>query len=60
MTNREWINSLDDKEFVEIVNEKCFCCVGCNKCSRSCLTGMEMWLKKRHKKEEPTKQEKWG
>lgn len=57
MTNREWLESLSDEEFVRIVCYSCKCCVGqsdfeeCLKQS-SCYEGRAEWLKKEHKEDE--------
>ena len=54
MTNREWLQTLTDKEFTRIVWYSCECCVGrgdkkeCRK-QTSCREGRLKWLKQEHK-----------
>ena len=54
MTNREWLNTLSDEEFVEIMIYSCRSCVGdgsLEKCHRqpSCKDGKLKWLHEKHK-----------
>lgn len=54
MTNREWLESLSDEEFVEIMIYSCRSCVGdgsLEKCQRqpSCKDGKLKWLQEKHK-----------
>lgn len=56
MTNRKWIESLNDEEFVEIMIYSCRSCVGDgsleNCCKHpSCKDGKIKWLQKEHKEE---------
>lgn len=57
MTNREWLESLSDEEFVQIMCYSCNCCVGHSlmykgKCGKiSCRDGRIEWLKQEHKEE---------
>ena len=56
MTNREWLQTLTDKEFTRIVWYTCECCVGqddSKKCLQqlSCREGRLKWLKKEHKED---------
>lgn len=59
MTNREWLNNLNDEELVEMINAECscVCCTyymqgGCIKCSGNeeniCEKGIKKWLKEKH------------
>ncbi len=55
MTNREWLQTLTDEEFVQIMCYSCDCCVGhssiCQiKCGKtSCRNGRIEWLQQEHK-----------
>lgn len=53
MTNREWLQTLSDKEFVQIMCYSCDCCIGHDdygKCGKiSCRYGRIKWLQEEHK-----------
>lgn len=57
MTNREWLQTLTDEEFVQIMCYSCDCCVGHlsiynGKCGKiSCRDGRIEWLKQEHKED---------
>ena len=61
MTNRQWLESLSDKEFVLTMCYSCKCCVGHDdnrKCGKiSCRDGRIEWLKQEHKQEERREKE---
>lgn len=54
MTNREWLQTFTDEEFVRMMWCSCECCVAqgnlkeCRK-QASCNDGRLKWLKKEHK-----------
>lgn len=52
MTNREYLESLDDKTFAQRIST-CECCIydgsSIEKCAKSsCLEGMVTWLGRKH------------
>lgn len=53
MTNREWLETLTDEEFVRIMCYSCECCTGhtdLEKCNKMlCRDGRIEWLKQEHK-----------
>ena len=56
MTNREWLATLTDEEFVRIMCYSCECCTGhtdLEKCDKMlCRDGRIEWLKQEHKEDE--------
>lgn len=60
MTNREWLSTLTDEEFVRIMCSSCESCTGhtsiekCN--SMLCRDGRIEWLKQEHKEDSDDKQ----
>lgn len=60
MTNREWLNTLTDEEFVRMMWCSCECCVAqgnmkeCRK-QASCNEGRLRWLKKEHEESDNDK-----
>lgn len=55
MTNREWLQTLTDEEFVQIMCYSCDCCTGhtdLEKCNKMlCRDGRIEWLKQEHKED---------
>lgn len=52
MTNREWLESLPDDSFVEMIKDCCSICVENNHAScTDCYKGITTWLRSEH--EEP-------
>lgn len=52
MTNREWLESLPDDSFVEMIKERCSICAENNHAScTDCYKGITTWLRSEH--EEP-------
>lgn len=55
MTNREWLQTLSDKEFVLTMCYSCNCCIGHDdygKCGKiSCRDGRIKWLQEEHKED---------
>ena len=53
MTNREWLQTLTDEEFVQLMCYSCECCTGhtdLEKCNTMlCRDGRIEWLKQEHK-----------
>lgn len=57
MTNREWIESLEDADFIEacerMVLRDCTCCiyaeVDCSNIPHGCVEGQVKWLNAEHK-----------
>lgn len=53
MTNREWLQTLTNEEFVRIMCYSCECCTGhtdLEKCNKMlCRDGRIEWLKQEHK-----------
>lgn len=53
MTNREWLQTLTDEEFVQLMCYSCECCTGhtdLEKCNKMlCRDGRIEWLKQEHK-----------
>lgn len=60
MTNREWLNTLTDEEFIEIMTfSPCDGCVvgheGICRSELSCMDGRLMWLQAEHKEKNDDK-----
>lgn len=56
MTNREWLQTLNDEEFTQIMWYSCECCVAYGnreKClnDMDCRDGRLKWLKQEHKED---------
>jgi len=52
MTNREWLESLPDDSFVEMIKERCSICAENNHAScTDCYKGIMTWIRREH--EEP-------
>jgi hypothetical protein len=55
MTNREWLNSRDNKEMARIISDSCaYCTYHENRnCSGGCVEGITEWLNAKHEKPMP-------
>ena len=52
MTNREWLDSLSDEDFMKIMWLSCKCCIYSDtECDLSCAISRAKWLQAEHKEE---------